>query len=243
MACTSPRMPARHRARIGLEDSKHIGRVLVDPRDANVVYVAALGHAYGPNAERGVFKSSDGGRTWRKVLYRGPDVGAIDLAFEPGMRTCFTRRCTTCGARRGAPMRRSRVRAAGFINRPMAARPGVRSRAAACPRASGDAWASPWRRTGPNACTCRLTRETAASSAPMTRAQRGRAWAPIRAFAGACGISAESRSTRTTRTCCMFRMFRSISRLTGARRLPRSRALREATIITRSGSTLATLRA
>ena len=50
----------------------------------NLVYVAALGHPYGPNAERGVFRSSNGGRTWEKVLYRDADTGAIDLAFEPG---------------------------------------------------------------------------------------------------------------------------------------------------------------
>ncbi len=68
---------------VGLRDSRQIGRILVDPHDANIVYVAALGHAYGPNPERGVFRSRDGGRTWSKVLDKGPDVGAIDLAFEP----------------------------------------------------------------------------------------------------------------------------------------------------------------
>jgi len=55
---------------IGLTDSMQIGKVLVDPNNANVVYVAALGHAYGPNAERGVFKSTDGGQTWQKVLFK-----------------------------------------------------------------------------------------------------------------------------------------------------------------------------
>jgi photosystem II stability/assembly factor-like uncharacterized protein len=69
---------------IGLDDSQQIGRVLVDPRSADVVYVAALGHPYGPNAERGVFRSRDGGRSWRKVLYKDENTGAIDLAFEPG---------------------------------------------------------------------------------------------------------------------------------------------------------------
>ena len=69
---------------LGLDDTRQIAAILVDPHDANVVYVAALGHPYGPNAERGVFKSIDGGATWRKVLYRGPDTGAVDLAFEPG---------------------------------------------------------------------------------------------------------------------------------------------------------------
>ncbi|MCE5232800.1 MAG: hypothetical protein ABFC67_03095 [Mizugakiibacter sp.] len=68
----------------GLEDTQQIGKILVDPRDADVAFVAALGHPYGPNAERGVFRTRDGGKTWQKVL--GPDdaTGAIDLAFEPG---------------------------------------------------------------------------------------------------------------------------------------------------------------
>ena len=68
---------------IGLADTRQIGKVLVDPRDPNVVYVAALGHQYGPNEQRGVFKSTDGGKTWSKSLYKGPDVGAIDLAMDP----------------------------------------------------------------------------------------------------------------------------------------------------------------
>jgi photosystem II stability/assembly factor-like uncharacterized protein len=69
---------------IGLRDSKQIGRIVVDPRDAKVVYVAALGHAYTPNAERGVYKSADGGATWTKVLDQGPDIGASDLAVAAG---------------------------------------------------------------------------------------------------------------------------------------------------------------
>ena len=72
-----------HWTHIGLDDSRQIGRILVDPRDANVVFVAALGHAYGPNAMRGVFRSKDGGKTWKKVLYKDDDTGAIDLAFKP----------------------------------------------------------------------------------------------------------------------------------------------------------------
>jgi photosystem II stability/assembly factor-like uncharacterized protein len=69
---------------IGLGDSRQIGRILVDPRDANKVFVAALGHAYGPNAERGVFRSNDGGKNWQKILFHDENTGAIDLAFEPG---------------------------------------------------------------------------------------------------------------------------------------------------------------
>ena len=67
---------------IGLSDTRQIGRVLVDPRNPNVVFVAALGHAYGPNAERGVFRSTDGGANWQKVLFKNENVGAIDLAFD-----------------------------------------------------------------------------------------------------------------------------------------------------------------
>jgi photosystem II stability/assembly factor-like uncharacterized protein len=69
---------------VGLCDSFQIGRVLVHPADPNLVYVAALGHAYGPNDERGVFRSKDGGATWQKILGKDADTGAIDLAFRPG---------------------------------------------------------------------------------------------------------------------------------------------------------------
>ena len=68
---------------IGLQDTQQIGRVLIDPHDPNIVFVAALGHAYGPNPQRGVFRSTDGGKTWKKVLYKNADAGAIDLAFDP----------------------------------------------------------------------------------------------------------------------------------------------------------------
>ena len=69
---------------IGLDDTRQIGKVIVDPRSPDVVFVAALGHAYGANPDRGVYRSRDGGATWQKVLFKGNDVGAIDLAFDPG---------------------------------------------------------------------------------------------------------------------------------------------------------------
>ena len=68
----------------GLEDSQQIGRILVDPTHPDVVLVAALGHPYGANAMRGVFRSTDGGKTWQRTLYKDADTGAIDLAAEPG---------------------------------------------------------------------------------------------------------------------------------------------------------------
>ncbi len=69
---------------IGLEPTRQIGKVIVDPRDPNVVFVAALGHVYGANPDRGVYRTRDGGATWQKVLFKSNDVGAIDLAFDPG---------------------------------------------------------------------------------------------------------------------------------------------------------------
>jgi photosystem II stability/assembly factor-like uncharacterized protein len=68
---------------LGLADSRQIGRILVDPHDPDLVLVAALGHGFGPNPERGVFRSADGGKSWEKVLYRDDDTGAIDLAADP----------------------------------------------------------------------------------------------------------------------------------------------------------------
>ncbi len=67
----------------GLDDTRQIGSIVVDPHDANIVYVAALGHQYGPNTQRGVFKSSDGGAHWTKVLYLNENTGAVDLAMNP----------------------------------------------------------------------------------------------------------------------------------------------------------------
>lgn len=68
---------------IGLDDTRQIGSISIDPHDADVVYVAALGHQYGPNAQRGVFKSTDGGSHWSKVLYLNQNAGAISLAMDP----------------------------------------------------------------------------------------------------------------------------------------------------------------
>ena len=68
---------------IGLDATRQIGRVVVDPKNPDIVFVAALGHAYGPSPDRGVYRSADGGTTWQKVLYKDENVGAVDLAFDP----------------------------------------------------------------------------------------------------------------------------------------------------------------
>jgi photosystem II stability/assembly factor-like uncharacterized protein len=70
-------------SRIGLADAGQIARIMVDPRDPDRLYVAVLGHAFGPNATRGVFRSSDGGTTWQKILFQSDSAGAIDLVLDP----------------------------------------------------------------------------------------------------------------------------------------------------------------
>lgn len=67
---------------MGLKDTQAVARIRIHPTDPNIVYVAALGHPYGDNEERGVFKSIDGGITWKKVLYVGPKAGAVDLILD-----------------------------------------------------------------------------------------------------------------------------------------------------------------
>jgi photosystem II stability/assembly factor-like uncharacterized protein len=67
----------------GLGDSQAISRIRIHPSNPDIVYVSVLGHPYGPNAERGVFRSKDGGKTWQKVLYHDDKVGAADLCFDP----------------------------------------------------------------------------------------------------------------------------------------------------------------
>ena len=69
---------------MGLKESRQIGEILIDPRNSDVVYVAAEGSIWGPNEERGVFKTTDGGKTWEKVLFVSENTGVANLAFEPG---------------------------------------------------------------------------------------------------------------------------------------------------------------
>lgn len=69
---------------MGLKESRQIGEILIDPRNSNVVYIAAEGSAWGPGEERGVFKTTDGGETWEKVLFISENTGVANLSFEPG---------------------------------------------------------------------------------------------------------------------------------------------------------------
>jgi len=98
----------RNWAHVGLHDSHHIGRVVIDPSDPDIVFVAALGRLWGPNKERGVFKTTDGGRTWTNVLFINEDTGVVDMVIDPQNRevlyaAAYQRRRTPWGFNGGGP--------------------------------------------------------------------------------------------------------------------------------------------
>src|SRR3989441_4989700 len=68
---------------LGLRDGQQIPQIAVDPKDPGRLFVAVLGHPYGPNEERGIFRSTDGGETFQRVLYKDPDTGAADVVIDP----------------------------------------------------------------------------------------------------------------------------------------------------------------
>jgi hypothetical protein len=93
---------------MGLRTSKHINRIVMDPRDTDVVVVAATGSLWGPGGERGVFKTADGGRTWKQVLKIDDDTGANDLVMDPSnsqilYASTYQRRRTPCCMNGGGP--------------------------------------------------------------------------------------------------------------------------------------------
>jgi photosystem II stability/assembly factor-like uncharacterized protein len=93
---------------MGLKDSQSIARIVVDPKDPNVVYVAVLGHLFGPNKERGVFKTTDGGKTWTNVKFIDEDTGFTDLAMDASdnktlYAASYQRRRTSFGFNGGGP--------------------------------------------------------------------------------------------------------------------------------------------
>jgi photosystem II stability/assembly factor-like uncharacterized protein len=70
-------------ARIGLQDSQHISRIRIHPKNPDLVYAAVMGHLFGPNEQRGIYRSRDGGENWERILYVNDEVGAVDLAMDP----------------------------------------------------------------------------------------------------------------------------------------------------------------
>jgi photosystem II stability/assembly factor-like uncharacterized protein len=95
-------------AHMGLDDTQAIGRIVIDPTNPDVVYVASLGHLWGSNAERGLFKTTDGGKTWQKVLFINDDTGVSDVAIDPQSpnilyAAAYERRRTVWGFNGGGP--------------------------------------------------------------------------------------------------------------------------------------------
>ena len=82
-ASTSPTDAGATWTHLGLRDGQQIPQIVVDPRNPNRLFVAVLGHPYGPNEERGIFRSTDGGQSFQKVLYKDADTGGVDLVFDP----------------------------------------------------------------------------------------------------------------------------------------------------------------
>ena len=93
---------------MGLRDSKHIGRVVIDPHNPSIVYVAVLGHLWGPNRERGVYKTTDAGKTWTQALFVNEETGVTDIAMDSGSpgtlyAAAYQRRRTPWGFNGGGP--------------------------------------------------------------------------------------------------------------------------------------------
>ncbi|MDX6305912.1 MAG: hypothetical protein QOI77_2881 [Blastocatellia bacterium] len=95
-------------AKMGLENSQTIARIVIDPKDANIVYVAVLGHLFGPNKERGIYKTTDGGKTWNNVKFIDEDTGFTDLVMDASdsktlYAASYQRRRTSWGFNGGGP--------------------------------------------------------------------------------------------------------------------------------------------
>jgi photosystem II stability/assembly factor-like uncharacterized protein len=93
---------------VGLDDTGHIGRIVIHPTNPDVVYVAALGHLWGPNPERGLYKTTDGGKTWSRNLFINEDTGVVDVAMDPQSpdtlyAAAYERRRTPFGFNGGGP--------------------------------------------------------------------------------------------------------------------------------------------
>ncbi len=160
---------------IGLDETHHIMRIAIDPKNPNVLFVAAIGHLYAANPERGIFRSKDGGKTWQSVLHKSDDIGAADvvIVIRP-TRGSSTRRCGMRGGPPGTATRPPTGRAAASSSRRMAAIPGRSSPRGYRTESAG--WGWPFRPPIPSACMpwwiAFPTREV--SSAPTMRARHGR---------------------------------------------------------------------
>jgi len=175
---------------IGLGDTHAIGRLIVNPKNPDIAFVAALGHPFGDNEERGVFRTRDGGKTWEKVLHKDAKTGAIDITFDPSnsnilFAALWQARRTPWSMDSGGP-------GAACTAPPMAVRPGKRSKRTDCPKRF-------WGRIGvtvsganPNRVWRSWKRRRAAFTAPMTAARTGSFSPTITASASAPGTTRTS---------------------------------------------------
>jgi len=116
--------------KMGLEDSQTIARIVIDPKDPNIVYVAVLGHLFGPNKERGIYKTTDGGKTWNNVKFIDEDTGFTDLRWTLPTAKFFTRLRTSDAVPASASMAVDREVESGRRSTP--ARRGKNSKAVGC---------------------------------------------------------------------------------------------------------------
>ena len=180
---------------MGLRDSQHIGRIVVDPQDTDIVYVAAVGRLWGANKERGVFKTTDGGVTWQHVLAINENTGATDLIMDPanskvliaaGVFAAPHRAMGSTAAGRTPASTRARMPAGPGASSPAACRPATPAASASTSIAATRTSSTPSSRTARAACSAR-----------RTKARRGpRSTASIR---GRC-TSARSASIPMTRS-------------------------------------------
>ena len=180
---------------MGLEDTHHIGRIVVHPTNPDVVYVAALGHLWGPNKERGLFKTTDGGKTWTNTKFVDEDTGFVDVVMDPESpqtlyAASYQRRRTPFGFNGGGPGSALWKTTDGGRDVDEAHRAGCRPKATSAASASTSTAA-----TRASSTRSSSTARTAASTAPTTAARRGRRCpTPTRARP----TTARSASIRTT---------------------------------------------
>ena len=111
---------------LGLRDGQQIPALAVDPRDPNNIFAAVLGHPYGPSEERGIYRSTDGGQTWQKVIYKDENTGGSDVAIDPSNPDVVYASHVGIARRvRGRTATNTTARAADFSSRPMAAATGI----------------------------------------------------------------------------------------------------------------------
>ncbi|MEJ2186609.1 MAG: hypothetical protein P8Z36_11800 [Gemmatimonadota bacterium] len=180
---------------VGLNATRHIGAILIDPKDPQKVLVAALGHVFGPNPERGVYLTTDGGAHWQHVLALGDTVGAVDLAWDPEHPSVvYAGRCACTRGWTTSSRRRARGRAS---TSPRTRASTGRAWPAGCRRAWWAASGWPWRgaargasytRPSPSRARCPTCRGRPArrgSTARTTAARHGRRPATTRRWAAA----------------------------------------------------------